>query len=148
LTIDGSEFNQSELDRSTFLQKVLAYGHWNLFMPEDMRIIPREDFLASLGTESAPGQFLADLLRDTDEDEVKIMILNDSALVSPVQSLFFSELSVFERYLQEKDLPLLTFEDELRTFIIGDLPGTLTDLNPSRYWKYWVTSLTAATPNI
>lgn len=108
-------------------------------MPEDMRIISRVDFIASLKNESAPEQALADILRGADDDEAKVMILNDTALVSSFQSLFFSELSVFERYLEEKDLPLLTFEDQLRTFIISSLPGTLTDLKPSRFWEYWVT---------
>jgi len=136
--VDGSEFNTISLNREDFLRKTLAYGHLDLLNGSDMQIISRTDFLGLLGNGKQAEQWLADLLAECDEDEVKYAILNPCAGQNNFQRLFFSEAVVFQRYLNNEALPLLTLEDQVKTVLITELPQNLLELKPTRFWEYWV----------
>jgi len=126
------------LDRSSFLQKALAYGHWDLLQQSDMQFMPRAEFINSLRKEKQPEQWLATLLTASDEADVKIAVLNPSSLYNSFQTLFFSELDVFQRYIDGEELPLLTLESQMRTVLLTKLPENLLQLKPSLFWENWV----------
>ena len=65
------------------------------------------------------------------EREVKFAMLTSTACHDNFQHLFFSEATVFQQYLNNGDLPLLTLESQVRAVLITKLPksfdGTQAD---------------------
>jgi len=83
-------------------------------------------------------QWLAELLMDSTDNEVKIATTTEPVFESCYQRLFYSEPSVFQQYLSGKEIPILTLDRQLQTFMITDLPEDLLELKPRRFWQFWV----------
>ena len=103
-----------------------------------MQILSRTEFLGLLSNGKQPEQWLSELLIDSTEDEVKFAMLTSTACHDNFQHLFFSEATVFQQYLNNGDLPLLTLESQVRAVLITKLPKSLMELKPTRFWEYWV----------
>ena len=136
--VDGSEFNKPVLQRSSFLRTVLTYGHLDLLEPQNLRFISRDELINSLNTEKIPEQWLAQIAANTTDEEVKVAVLEDPIPEMCYQRLFFSEPEVFQRHLDNEELPLLTMERQMRVVLITDLPEDLLELKPTNFWKHWV----------
>jgi hypothetical protein len=105
--------------------------------PEQLQILSRAEFCASLRADIPAEQWLAELLIDCTDDEVKIAVIREPVLEGCHQRLFYSEPLVFQRYLDNGEIPM---ERQLRTFLITDLPESLLELKPRRFWHFWVSS--------
>lgn len=126
------------MNLQSVLRRVLAYGHWDLLQPEDVRIVPRDRLISLLSPDEAPEQWLIDLLADATDADVKVGILTDSILQTNYQTLFFSEAEVFQRHIEKEELPLLSLEDQMRIVLITSLSKDPLELKPSNFWLRWV----------
>ena len=148
--MDGSEFNQRILDRTSFLSRGLAYGHWDLLQPDDIKFIPRDELVSVLKRDKPSEQWLAELLKDVTDAEAKVAVLTDPILETSYQRIFYSEPTIFQHYLQlqlKDQLPMLTLESQMRYVLVTSLPEDLLELKPSRFWKFWVIDIhTLLTP--
>ena len=134
-----SETPKEVLDHAAFLDRFLTYGHWDFLSPDAFRLLPLKEFIVKLDTCKAAEHWLANLLSECSEEDVKIGILEDSLMQNHYHTLFFSEPDVFHRYtIEMEDLPVLTLENQMRTVLITSLPESLLELTPRRFWRYWV----------
>ena len=120
------------------MNKVLAYGHLDVLDPEQLKFLSREEFCASMRADNPAEQWLAEILMDSTDKEVKVATMTEPLLEQCYQRLFYSEPSVFQQYLGGKEIPILTMTCQLQTVMITDLPEDLLELKPRRFWKYWV----------
>jgi hypothetical protein len=133
------------MDRASFLEKVLAYGHLDLLDTQRLRFLSRQEFCEYLRPDNPPEAWLADILKDSSDTDVKIAMETEPVFEACYQRLFYSEPTVFQRYIKGSELPLLDSELQMRTFMITDLPESLLELKPRRFWKLWVSTLIMAT---
>jgi len=143
------ETPKEALDHTAFLERYLTYGHWDLLAPETFHLVPLKEFIKSLDTIKTAEQWLADILSDCSDEDVKIGVLDDPLMQNHFHTLFFSEPDVFQRYtIETEKLPLLSLEEQMRTVLITSLPEDLLELTPRRFWKYWVVQTMRPKSNI
>jgi hypothetical protein len=127
-----------DLQRRSVLRKILGYGHWDLLQNHDFHVIARDEFIFSLRQDHLPELWLQKTLDEERYQNCKIAVLNASVMERSYQHLFFSEPDVFQRYIEKGQVPLLSLERQMQVVLITDLPENLLDLQPRRFWDYWV----------
>ena len=141
-SVPGDEFNETKLDKDSFLQKALAYGHLNVLDSDQLQFVSHAEFCASLRPEVPAEQWLQELISESTDDEVKIAITPpEPSLDHCYGRLFYSSPIAFQNFLGGGEIPILTMERQFRTFLITDLPESLLELLPRRFCHFWVISL-------
>lgn len=125
-------------EKEEFLFRTFGFGHLHVHQPEEVEFISPDQLLRMLGNQRAE-RWLSELLQSTSDEEFHIARLPADETNLLYQQLFFSEMYVFQQYIETQRLPILNLADQSRIILITNLPNDRDLLKleptPSKFWE-------------
>lgn len=102
-------------------------GHFDVRQIEDIEFTDFDTVFSAVAGSPAESMFreYIGLAKD-----VRIAIVRNADLESPLQRIFYSEIGVFQHYVMENQVPLMTIENQARFLIATPLPTAFDELYP------------------